>query len=71
MNNKPFGNKCKCSHLESEHQSMEKKATVESATRDYSYIIAPAEFYPVHYRGECKICNCGSFEPKKKKWWSR
>lgn len=71
MNRKSFGEKCTCSHFENEHQSVKKMTSNESVTRDYSYIIAPAEFPLEFSRGKCKICDCSSFEPKKKKWWSR
>ena len=71
-NNKPFGNKCKCTHFESQHQSIKKQASIKSVTQDFRYMIPPAEFYSEFTRGGCKICDCSGFEVQKKKnWWSR
>ena len=68
--NKSFGDQCKCNHYEGEHQSIKKQASIESVTRDFSYIIPPGEWPSEFSRGKCNICNCIHFEPKKKKrWW--
>ncbi len=70
MNLKSFGDNCKCGHFESDHEGVKKKSTIESATRNYSFIIPPGDFPTESGRGKCNICNCTGFAAKKS-WWRK
>ena len=72
MNKKHYGKRCSCSHFESDHKATKAPATIDSVTKDFTYMIPPASFHPVLARGKCKVCDCIHFEPmKKKRWWLR
>ena len=68
---KRFGSKCKCGHVESEH-NLQKSDSSKSVMK---YQIAPLGSLPmgmapnISYdarRSSCKICDCNGFEYAKK-----
>ena len=72
MNQKSFGDECKCGHFESDHKPVKKNPSIESVTKNYSFIMPPAGFPSEFGRDKCKICDCMEFVAKKKKrWWKK
>ena len=64
MNKKPFGKKCKCGHLESQHISKKPTFKIPDIPLDVGMLSAHPNISIVE-RINCKFCNCKKFDVKR------
>lgn len=71
MNRKPFGEKCKCNHFESEHNVEKINSRMPQNPIKMGYLQSHPDISVVR-RTSCKVCGCQMFQTTKRKWnfWS-
>ena len=66
MNREPFGEKCECSHFESEHVPIKHVNSIPGPHDLGVFLPHPPDMH--QKRGNCKLCDCINFKVKKKGW---
>jgi len=64
MNREPFGEKCKCGHLESQHSSTKPKLKIPNNPLDLGMFFPHPKISAVK-RTSCKLCDCKAFAAEK------
>ena len=65
MNREPFGEKCFCGHLESQHFATKPSFKIPDIPLDIGMYF-PHPNISVVKRTSCKLCNCNQFDSKEK-----